>query len=233
MQIFKVNYHDNKSELCDIGRKYDTDKSSQRHNISNDRHCHAYTLFYDRLFRSRKHEPLEIAELGIAEGSSILMWQEYFTTSYIYGFDVYAEKIVDFKNKYNNERITLSTINVHNNDSIKNTFAGINILYDIIIEDTTHQFEDQIRVIENTYQYLKPGGILIIEDIYKSYNEENYINRLKPILHNFQDYYFVEVDHINRNSVGWDNDKLFVLIKDGGEPIFENPLGIMQELQNE
>ena len=161
------------------------------------------------------------------------MWQEYFTTSYIYGFDVYAEKIVDFKNKYNNERITLSTINVHNNDSIKNTFAGINILYDIIIEDTTHQFEDQIRVIENTYQYLKPGGILIIEDIYKSYNEENYINRLKPILHNFQDYYFVEVDHINRNSVGWDNDKLFVLIKDGGEPIFENPLGIMQELQNE
>ena len=34
-------------------------------------------------------------------------------------------------------------------------------MYDIIIEDTTHHFEDQIRVIENCYQHLKPGGILI------------------------------------------------------------------------
>ena len=225
MEIFKVNYHDNKSELCDIGKKYDTDKSSQRHNISNYRHCHAYTLFYDRLFRSRKHEQLTIAELGISEGFSILMWQEYFTMSHIYGFDVRDEQIVSFKSKYNNERITLSTIDVNNDDNIKNIFARVNILYDIIIEDTTHQFEDQIRVIQNTYQYLKSGGVLIIEDIFKSYKEEDYINRLKPILHHFQDYYFIEIDHVNRNSVGWDNDKLFVLIKAGGEPIFENSLG--------
>jgi hypothetical protein len=26
--------------------------------------------------------------------------------------------------------------------------------YEIIIEDTTHEFEDQIRVIENVYSYL-------------------------------------------------------------------------------
>ena len=95
-------------------------------------------------------------------------------------------------------------------------------MYDIIIEDTTHQFEDQIRVIENIYQYLKPGGILIIEDIFKSYNENDYINRLNPILEHFQDYYFLELDHINKNSTGWDNDKLFILIKSGAEPIFKN-----------
>lgn len=69
---------------------------------------------------------------------------------------------------------------------------------------------------------MKPGGILIIEDIFKSYNENDYINRLNPILDNFQDYYFIELNHINRNSTGWDNDKLFILIKNGAEPIFKN-----------
>jgi hypothetical protein len=95
-------------------------------------------------------------------------------------------------------------------------------LYDIIIDDTTHNFEDQIKVIENTYQYLKPGGILIIEDIFKSYNENDYIDRLTPLLANFQDYYFIELDHNNKNSTGWNNDKLFILIKGGDEPIFKN-----------
>jgi hypothetical protein len=63
---------------------------------------------------------------------------------------------------------------------------------------------------------------VIIEDIFKSYNENDYIKRLSPILDKFQDYYFVELDHVNKNSTGWNNDKLFVLIKRGGQNIFKN-----------
>lgn len=140
----------------------------------------------------------------------------------IYGFDYDDNLINNFKKKFNNQQITLANINVTNKESIVNTFRNLNVLYDIIIEDTTHQFEDQIRVIENTYLYLKPGGMLIIEDIFKSYNETDYIDRLTPILQHFQDYYFVELDHNNKNSTGWDNDKLFVLIKGGDEKIFKN-----------
>uniref|UniRef100_A0A6C0HRE8 Methyltransferase domain-containing protein n=1 Tax=viral metagenome TaxID=1070528 RepID=A0A6C0HRE8_9ZZZZ len=212
----KINYKSNSSEMCKIGRKYDTDKSSQRNNVTNKRHCHPYTLFYDGLFKSKRNEKLKIAELGI--GNSLLMWKEYFANAEIYGFDCNKKIINNFKKKNN---ITLSEINVKNKVSIIRAFEKLNILYDIIIEDTTHQFEDQINVIENTYEYLKPGGVLIIEDIFKSYNENDYISRLAPILNNFQDYYFVELDHKNRNSSGWNNDKLFVLIKNG-EPIFKN-----------
>jgi hypothetical protein len=32
----------------------------------------------------------------------------------------------------------------------------------------------------------------------------------------------VELDHSNRNSEGWNNDKLLILIKGGAEPIFKN-----------
>jgi predicted O-methyltransferase YrrM len=222
METLKIDYKTNVSSLCEIGKKYDTDKSSQRSNVTDFRHCHPYTLFYDGLFKNKKNDKLEIAELGILEGSSLRMWQEYFTNANIYGFDNSNWFINNFKERYNNDRITLDIIDVTSKDSIANTFASINTQYDIIIEDTTHQFEDQIRVIENVYQYLKPGGILIIEDIFKSYNENDYMDRLQPILHHFQDYYFVELDHCNRNSTGWDNDKLFILVKGGGEYIFKN-----------
>lgn len=217
MKTLKINYNTCKSELCEIGKKYDTDKSSQRNNVTDSRHCHPYTLFYEELFKNKKNEKLKIAELGKLYSNSLLMWKEYFTNSQIYGY-----LINSFKNKFNNDRIILSNINVTNKDSIINAFNKTNIHYDIIIEDTTHEFEDQIRVIENVYQYLKPGGILIVEDIFKSYNENDYINRLKHLLDKFQDYYFVELDHINRNSTGWDNDKLFILVKGGDVPIFKN-----------
>ena len=222
MNALKINYKSNSSELCEIGKKYDTDKSSQRNNVTDRRHCHPYTLFYDGLFKNKKDETLKIAELGILDGASLLMWKEYFANAEIYGFEYNNNLINNFKQNFNNDRITLSNIDVTKKDSIVKEFSELNILYDIIIEDTTHQFEDQIRVIENTYQYLKPGGILIVEDIFKSYNENDYINRLTPILKEFQDYYFIELDHINRKSTGWNNDKLFVLIKGGGEPIFKN-----------
>lgn len=222
MNTLKINYQSNSSELCEIGKKYDTDKSSQRNNVTDVRHCHPYTLFYEGLFKNKKDETLKIAELGILHGASLLMWKEYFANAEIYGFDYDNNLINNFKQNFNNDRVTLSNIDVTNKDSIVKAFSELNILYDIIIEDTTHQFEDQIKVIENTYQYLKPGGILIIEDIFKSYNENDYINRLTPILEQFQDYYFIELDHINRNSAGWNNDKLFVLIKGGDEPIFKN-----------
>lgn len=222
MTTIKIDYKNNSTELCEFGRKYDTDKSSQISNASNIRHCHPYTLFYDDLFKNKRNENLKIAELGIFEGGSLLMWKDYFVNAEIYGFDYNDNFINHFKEKYNNDRVTLSNIDVTNKDSIVKAFSSLNILYDIIIEDTTHQFEDQINVIENIYQYLKPGGILIIEDIFKSYKEEDYINRLSHILDEFQDYYFVEPDHVNRISTGWDNDKLFILIKNGGEPIFTN-----------
>ena len=214
-QTLKLNYNSSSSELCEIGRKYDTDKSSQRDNVTDTRHCHPYTLFYDSIFKQRRNNSLRIAELGILEGGSLLMWREYFPNSEIYGFEYNNDLIKKFKERYNNDRIILNNIDVTNKDNINRVFSDLNILYDIIIEDTTHQFEDQIRVIENTYKYLKPGGIMIIEDIYKSYNERDYIDRLGPILEEFEDYYFIELDHINRKTTGWDNDKLLVLVKRG------------------
>lgn len=221
MHSFKVHYNTVSTELCELGKKYDTDKSSQRAGRSDIRHCHPYTIFYDSLFRSHRNEPLNIAELGILEGSSLRMWREYFPNANIVGFDNNVEFIDNYKNNFEMDKTTLLHMDVFNQDSISNGFHDAGKEYDIIIEDTTHQFQDQIRVIFQAYKHLKPGGIIIIEDIFRSYKEEDYLQALRPIMNNFQDYYFIDLDHENRISTGWDNDKLFVLVKNGGEPIFK------------
>ena len=97
MNTLKINYNHSSSQLCEIGRKYDTDKSSQRNNVSNTRHCHPYTLFYDGLFKNKKDENLKIAELGILDGGSLLMWKDYFINSEIYGFEYNDMLIKKFK----------------------------------------------------------------------------------------------------------------------------------------
>lgn len=218
---FQIDYKDSSSELCLIGARYDTDKSSQRKNATDVRHCHPYTLFYHSLFKDAQNKDLVIAELGILYGSSLLMWKDYFLNASIYGFENNTDLIDSFKKTHDNDRIKLVELDVHNPSSIVEAFHSTGVQYDLIIDDTTHQFEDQLRIIENAHSYLKPGGMLIIEDIFKRYNEQDYIDRLGPILDNFQDYYFVSMDHKNRISTGWDNDKIFVLVKAGGSPIFK------------
>jgi hypothetical protein len=222
IKSIEIDYKDSCSELCLIGAYYDTDKSSQRRNVTGSRHSHPYTLFYDSIFQEKKDSELSIAELGILEGASILMWREYFKKAHIYGYEYDLGLINSFKSKFNNERITLREMNVRSREQIRGALESTGIQYDLIIEDTTHQFEDQIRVIENIYPYVKNGGMLIIEDIFKSYKEQDYIDRLQPILSLFQDCYFVSMDHKNRYSIGWDNDKILVLVKGGADPIFKD-----------
>jgi hypothetical protein len=124
IETLKINYKSNSSLLCEIGKKFDTDKSSQRSNVTNIRHCHPYTIFYDSLFRNKKNDNLLIAELGILEGSSLRMWQEYFPYSSIYGFEYNNQLISNFKNSHNNDRITLSHVDVTNINSIKSAYSN-------------------------------------------------------------------------------------------------------------
>jgi hypothetical protein len=92
-----------------------------------------------------------------------------------------------------------------------------------IIDDSTHSFYDMIRIIYKALSFVKPGGMIIIEDIQKLYDESWFYNELKPILNEFQTMFFVDLEHDRRNSGMIENDKVLVLIKNG-PPIFNYSL---------
>ena len=103
--------------------------------------------------------------------------------------------INNFKQTIDNDRITISSVHM----TKKYDINELDIICDIRDDDVSYQFEDQLRIIENIYHYLKPGGRLIIEDIDNSY-ENNY----SVLLDKFKHCYFIKLD---------DNTKLVILIK--------------------
>jgi predicted O-methyltransferase YrrM len=227
-----IDYKTTRTELCQIGAKYDTDKSSQRENASDSNHCHPYTCFYHSLFRHSRTKPLQICELGVLRGASLKMWRDYFQDVEITAFDnnldfVYQFQQTEFEHVPLHvlphlRPVSFSYIDVTSRENISSQFASIGRTYDLIIEDTTHQMDDQINVIMETTKYLKPGGMMIVEDVFLRYDENEYRTRLQPIVEEFADIYFVTLDHKNRISTGWDNDKLMIMVKKGAPPIFKN-----------
>jgi len=220
----KIDYKDSVSPLCLLGKKYNVDKSSQREltGPAENTHCHPYSLFYHYLFSDVRETPLNFCEIGIAEGKSLLMWEEYFPKSQIYGFEKGASWLANWATNHSDrERIHVNFMDVRYDSEIITPLQNTGTLFDCIIDDSSHFFFDMVRIIKCSLQFLKPGGMIIIEDIRKAFDEAWFYSELKDILPEFQTVYFVELDHNRRNSGIIKNDKVLILVK-SVLPIFKS-----------
>ena len=92
-----------------------------------------------------------------------------------------------------------------------------NCKFDIIVEDSTHEFDDQIRFAKIAVKYLLPGGILVIEDIFRDASEQEYKTQLDSLSEYFSSATFVMTEHMFKHSPGWNNDKLLILYRNDRE----------------
>ena len=113
----------NKS-LTSIVEHYKTDKLE-----------HGYIKIYENYFEKIRDKNLQILEIGIADGKSLLSWSEYFKNSTIVGIDIHKinlkEKGLDKKN-----------IKVHQGSQNDEVFINDLLIkykyFDIIIDDGSH-----------------------------------------------------------------------------------------------
>ena len=175
-------------------------------------HKHPYTAVYDFIFSNIRYQNLNIAEIGILDNKSIICWRNYFPNANIFGYEWFDDKIERAK-LMNLPNTFYYKMNVLEKLSIENAFSLSGKMYDIIIEDSTHVFEDQIRLVDVAYKYLKPGGILIVEDIFRSADESLYIKELHHLSEYFSSVMFINTEHEKKWSPGWNNDKLLILYR--------------------
>jgi len=201
------------TKLCELGKKFPTNKSS----IQLIGHRSGYTGVYNFLFSTLLKKKITLAEIGIEDNNSIKMWREYFKIAKIYGFEFDYNKIKKAK-KDNLKKTYIHKIDVRSEKNISNAFNKTKTKFDIIIDDSTHIFEDQIRIAKSCYKFLNESGFLIIEDIYKNrkeYSEENYFKNLRVVKKFFHNIVFIDCSHVNNFQARTKNDKLLLMVRNG------------------
>ena len=128
--------------------KHGTDKESKH------KYCSA---FYEKAFFDLKDKKLNILEIGIQQGSSLVLWNEYFKNSIVYGIDN-SDFIKDRLDTYPRIKTIIQ-------DAYKKELTFNLPLFDIIIDDGPHTLESQIKFINNYFKKLNKNGKLFIEDV--------------------------------------------------------------------
>lgn len=140
---------------------------------------HSYISVYSNIFEKYRNKEINFLEIGVNRGYSMMTWEKYFPNANLYGIDIYD--VAFYKGRYN-----YIVSDIKNHEFIESNLK--NITFDIIIDDGSHNIDDQINALEFLYPKLNKDGIYVIEDIFdldktinlfQKYNPEIYDNRIK------------------------------------------------------
>lgn len=128
---------------------------------------HGYTKTYAALWSFLRDKPIEILEIGLnrtddrKSAPSLELWRYFFTHSAtrIHGFD-----IDDFQEAQNKERGIFIWRGNQGEHSAFDQFGSM--MFDIIVDDGSHQAEHQQTTLYCLWNRLKRGGWYVIEDLH-------------------------------------------------------------------
>jgi hypothetical protein len=158
------------NELCELGKKYGTDKhNSVRFPVGGDLLSYYYELWKDRRMEVRKVLEIGIGHAisgltgymgeGYRPGASLFMWEEYFPNAEIYALDIVPEILV------NRGRIRSFVCDQGCKDSLRQVVSQLGDGFDFIEDDGSHQPAHQILTARMFVPMLAPQGVYVIEDV--------------------------------------------------------------------
>jgi hypothetical protein len=116
---------------------------------------------YKEYFKLYRDEPINLLELGVETGNSLLLWREYFSKGNIVGLDIEPCNIEDPSGRihiYQGSQEDRNLLNLIREETAPSGF-------DIIIDDASHVGElTRISFWHLFENHLKAGGLYVIED---------------------------------------------------------------------
>lgn len=154
------------NELSIIANHYGTDKGTQ---IPQDGKHHGprlhFTTIYHDYMKDYRNEEINFMEIGIANGTSLSMWKDYFSKAQIHALD-----IVD-SSKYRTDRVHIHKTDQTNRTQLKE--AADNKEFTFIVDDGGHMMGQQQISLGCLFPYVKSGSYYFIEDLHTSYWPHN------------------------------------------------------------
>lgn len=136
------------SRLCELSKKHGSDKVQ-----------FGYTTVYHLLFQSLMDKPVKLLEIGVLNGSSMRMWEEYFPKGEIHGADIKP------KNTPAGHRYQVHQCDQSSREQLAVLVKKAGGNFDIVVDDGSHQTPHMMLSFDILMPHVKPGGIYIIEDV--------------------------------------------------------------------
>tara|TARA_B100000989_G_scaffold163646_1_gene122269 strand:- start:695 stop:1516 length:822 start_codon:yes stop_codon:yes gene_type:complete len=140
-----------------------------------------YFYIYEDLLQKFLKKKITIVEVGIGDGGSLFMWKNF--------FGKYA-KIIGIELNPKAKNLEKKGFKIFNGDQSnpdfwKNFYKKIGKI-DILIDDGGHTNLQQITTLVESINFIKPGGMIIIEDTHTSFmRDKGFKNPSKFSLINF------------------------------------------------
>jgi hypothetical protein len=154
-QKYKLLLFTNENDLTKYGIKYHTDKA----------YWHLYTDFYYEHFRNIRYNKINILEIGIGLGSSLLMLYDFFPNANIYGIDIEDKKYVQ---SFDKDRIKTFVCNQNDRNDLQKFIDECCAEFNIIFDNGSHVVHDQLVSLGFLFKYIKSDGMYICESIQTS-----------------------------------------------------------------
>lgn len=122
--------------------------------------AHTYIELYEKYMSGNRHN-VNLLEIGMFHGHSMVMWSEYFVDSNIIGIDTNTNQLRFQPHEYGFEAIQAHACSLATSE----IFQKRQLLFDYIIDDGSHLIEHQLASYNIFKSLLKPTGIYFIEDI--------------------------------------------------------------------
>ncbi|MEM8854700.1 MAG: class I SAM-dependent methyltransferase [Pseudomonadota bacterium] len=151
------------SLLDHLASKHGTDKGTLQH-----KHLAAksYTVAYDRYLASRRHDALTMLEIGIFQGGSLRMWEDYLPNARLFAIDINP----DCK-AFETARTKVWIGDQTDTDFLTTVAEEIGTPIDCIIDDGGHTMEQHQKSIQTLWPCVVDGGWYAIEDLHTCYVE--------------------------------------------------------------
>lgn len=155
----EVRASTSEGDLTALAKVYKTDKWGH----------HYYTPVYEQWFRSLRHKPITLLEIGVGGyakprhgGDSLRMWKRYFEKGNIIGLDLYD------KSPLEERRIKLYQGDQTDSRLLRQIHDEVGPLH-IVIDDGSHIQSHIIASFEALFPLMPSGAIYVIEDTQTSY----------------------------------------------------------------
>jgi len=148
----------------------------------------SYFNVYDALLEEYIGKDITFVEVGVLDGGSLFMWRDFFgEQARIIGIEINKSAEV-----WKDHGFEIYIGSQSDPNFWKGLFEEIGKV-DIVLDDGGHTYQQQIITVECALENIKPGGKIIVEDTYTSYQKEYGY----PSNHSFIKYAANLVDGIN------------------------------------